>query len=383
MSVDTTNVTNDTNNTNVTNAKPKTKELKTHITLLLCLLLVAGCRNGSKQSYDKLGASGMTERTENLAANLPRFASQGVMIGQWYATVRGIGWRCDSVSAETHETRSDINSICNDHPIVTACELAGIEEGHDRNVDGIRFDVIRQDILAMSRRGGLTLLFWTMPRPTSKKCEEEYVRAAAEYLSSLSDGYGIKAPVCLVPLPLDKPDRWYAQLPPQEYSALHASLTKRLRAAGVTNAIFGFSCRAMPTLDDFLRCYPRSGVSVVNLHALAPEATDPAQYAETLAPAIDILAEVASLKQVATGVTLGIANNLTDACYSDTLLPLITRRNIPYAIFGPNSGEPDSHTAHVPYPGSGGIDGFMQLYNDKRTLFAHDVNGLYLKAEQH
>ena len=374
MSVDTTNV------TDVTNAKPKTKELKTHITLLLCLLLVAGCRNGSKQSYDKLGASGMTERTENLAANLPRFASQGVMIGQWYATVSGVGWRCDSVGAET---RSDINSICNDHPIVTACELAGIEEGHDRNVDGIRFDVIRQDILAMSRRGGLTLLFWTMPRPTSKKCEEEYVRAAAEYLSSLSDGYGIKAPVCLVPLPLDKPDRWYAQLPPQEYSALHASLTKKLRAAGVTNAVFGYSCRAMPTLNEFLSRYPRSGVSVVNLHALAPEATDTAHYAKTLASAIDILAEVASLKQVATGVTLGIANNLTDACYSDTLLPLITRRNISYAIFGPNSGEPDSHTAYVPYPGSGGIDGFMKLYNHPRTLFAHDVNGLYLKAEQH
>ena len=374
MSVDTTNV------TDVTNAKPKTKELKTHITLLLCLLLVAGCRNGSKQSYDKLGASGMTERTENLAANLPRFASQGVMIGQWYATVSGVGWRCDSVGAET---RSDINSICNDHPIVTACELAGIEEGHDCNVDGIRFDVIRQDILAMSRRGGLTLLFWTMPRPTSKKCEEEYVRAAAEYLSSLSDGYGIKAPVCLVPLPLDRPDRWYAQLPPQEYSALHASLTKRLRAAGVTNAVFGYSCRAMPTLNEFLSRYPRSGVSVVNLHALAPEATDTAHYAKTLASAIDILAEVASLKQVAAGVTAGIANNLSDTFFSDTLLPLVTHPGISYAVFGPNSGEPDSHTAYVPYPGSGGIDGFMKLYNHPRTLFAHDVNGLYLKAEQH
>ena len=374
MSVDTTNV------TDVTNAKPKTKELKTHITLLLCLLLVAGCRNGSKHSYDKLGASGMTERTENLAANLPRFASQGVMTGQWYATVSGVGWRCDSVGAET---RSDINSICNDHPIVTACELAGIEEGHDRNVDGIRFDVIRQDILAMSRRGGLTLLFWTMPRPTSKKCEEEYARAAAEYLSSLSDGYGIKAPVCLVPLPLDRPDRWYAQLPPQEYSALHASLTKRLRAAGVTNAVFGYSCRAMPTLDEFLSRYPRSGVSVVNLHALAPEATDTAHYAKTLASAIDILAEVASLKQVAAGVTAGIANSLTDTFFSDTLLPLVTHPGISYAVFGPNSGEPDSHTAYVPYPGSGGIDGFMKLYNHPRTLFAHDVNGLYLKAEQH
>lgn len=373
MSVDTTNV------TDVTNAKPKTKELKTHITLLLCLLLVAGCRNGSKQSYDKLGASGMTERTENLAANLPRFASQGVMIGQWYATVSGVGWRCDSVGAET---RSDINSICNDHPIVTACELAGIEEGHDRNVDGIRFDVIRQDILAMSRRGGLTLLFWTMPRPASEKSEEEYIKAAAEYLSSLSDGYGIKAPVCLVPLPLDRPDRWYAQLPPQEYSALHSSLTKRLRAAGVTNAVFGYSCRAMPTLDEFLSRYPRSGVSVVNLHALAPEATDTAHYAKTLASAIDILAEVASLKQVATGVTAGIANSLTDTFFSDTLLPLVTHPGISYAVFGPNSGEPDSHTAYVPYPGSGGIDGFMKLYNHPRTLFAHDVNGLYLKKEQ-
>lgn len=374
MSVDTTNV------TDVTNVKPKTKELKTHITLLLCLLLVAGCRNGSKQSYDKLGASGMTERTENLAANLPRFASQGVMIGQWYATVSGVGWRCDSVGAET---RSDINSICNDHPIVTACELAGIEEGRDRNVDGIRFDVIRQDILAMSRRGGLTLLFWTMPRPASEKSEEEYIKATAEYLSSLSDGYGIKAPVCLVPLPLDRSDRWYAQLPPQEYSALHASLTKRLRDAGVTNAVFGYSCRAMPTLDEFLSRYPRSGVSVVNLHALAPEATDTAHYAKTLAAAIDILAEVASLKQVAVGVTAGIANSLTDTFFSDTLLPLVTHPGISYAVFGPNSGEPDNHTAYVPYPGSGGIDGFMKLYNHPRTLFAHDVNGLYLKAEQH
>ena len=358
--------------------------MKTHIPLLiLCLLFTASCRKGEKKTYDEIGESGMTVRTENLADNLPRFAEKGVMTGQWYATIEGIGWRRDSIDTEAHEMRSDINSICNDHPIAAAYELSGIERGLTVNADSIRFDVIRHDILAMARRGGLSVLFWTMPRPKSEQQQAEYVNAAAQFLSSLADGYGIKAPVCLIPLPLDNADRWYAQLPPQEYSALHTTLTKALRAAGVTNAIFGYSCRAMATLDDFLRCYPRSGVSVVNLHALAPEATDPAQYAETLAPAIDILAEVASLKQVATGVTLGIANNLTDACYSDTLLPLITRRNISYAIFGANSGEPDSHTAYVPYPGSSGIDGFMQLYNHPRTLFAHDVNGLYLKAEQH
>lgn len=358
--------------------------MKTHIPLLiLCLLLTASCRKGEKKTYDEIGESGMTVRTENLADNLPRFAEKGVMTGQWYATIEGIGWRRDSIDTEAHEMRSDINSICNDHPIAAAYELSGIERGLTVNADSIRFDVIRHDILAMGRRGGLSVLFWTMPRPKSEQQQAEYVNAAAQFLSSLADGYGIKAPVCLIPLPLDNADRWYAQLPPQEYSALHTTLTKALRAAGVTNAVFGYSCRAMPTLDEFLSRYPRSGVSVVNLHALAPEATDTAHYAKTLASAIDILAEVASLKQVAAGVTAGIANSLTDTFFSDTLLPLVTHPGISYAVFGPNSGEPGSHTAYVPYPGSGGIDGFMKLYNHPRTLFAHDVNGLYLKAEQH
>ena len=80
----------------------------------------------------------------------------------------------------------------------------------------------------------------------------------------------------------------------------------------------------------------------------------------------------------ALGITLGIGNADTDSYWEQTILPVITSVPLSYALFGTNKGQPSKHDIHTPFPGGKGINGFMRLYNDPKTLFAHDINGLYL-----
>ena len=49
-----------------------------------------------KSSYDEIGSSGLTTRTENLIANMHTIAEKGVLIGQMYGTLEGVGWKNDT-----------------------------------------------------------------------------------------------------------------------------------------------------------------------------------------------------------------------------------------------------------------------------------------------
>ena len=59
----------------------------------------------------------------------------------------------------------------------------------------------------------------------------------------------------------------------------------------------------------------------------------------------------------------------------------IAGNGLTYALFRENSGMGGDIMAACPYPGSSDIADFMHLYNDKRTIFAHNLNGLYLKKK--
>ena len=99
-------------------------------------LVVMSCSKG-KKSYDKIGSTGLTTRTENLQSNLLPFEEHGAMLGQMYATAEGIGWQGDSC-------HSDLQEVTGDNPAVTGYELAGIESGKACNIDGLDTTLIRR-----------------------------------------------------------------------------------------------------------------------------------------------------------------------------------------------------------------------------------------------
>ena len=166
--------------------------------LLFCFIGIAvatcatSCGDKKKKSYDEIAMSGLTTRTENLQTNVKAYANKGTLIGQMYGTLTGIGWnrwQCDS-------DRCDMQAICGFRPAVNGYELAGIENGKSSNIDGIPFKSIKEDVLKNFRKGGLLIMNWTAPNYYGNEdILEEYAKKVANFLGSLQDDYGIKAPV--------------------------------------------------------------------------------------------------------------------------------------------------------------------------------------------
>ena len=100
-----------------------------------------------------------------------------------------------------------------------------------------------------------------------------------------------------------------------------------------------------------------------------------------LSAQVKALVAVAKSKKCGAGITMGDYCRKDSAYWSQRVLPLIAGNGLTYALFRENSGMGGDIMAACPYPGSSDIADFMHLYNDKRTIFAHNLNGLYLKKK--
>lgn len=291
-----------------------------HLLLLLPILLFS-CSKKEK-SYEQYAPSGLTTRTEALLHNLPRLSEKGTLIGQEFATLAGVGWLGDSA-------RSDIKSVCGDHPAASGYYIR--YESRDIFTD----DDIRLDILETVRRGSLAVF--------SVSATDSIDRIAA-FLGSVQDGYGKYAPVLV------------AASGREAFARMSAAVARE----APHNVLMGYAAYKVDEL----------GAAPAEAQALILE------RAETLAD-IKAVAAMARQRGIAAGIEVG-PYHPDDRCWTDEVLPLVTVPGIAFAMLPPNSGEPQDSTYHAPYPGGPGIQGFMRLYNHPRTIFAHDLNGLYL-----
>ena len=62
--------------------------------------------------------------------------------------------------------------------------------------------------------------------------------------------------------------------------------------------------------------------------------------------------------------------------WTHTLAPVLARHPISYVLVWRNAHNRPNHF-FGPYPGQQSASDFIRFYNDPRTLFLHDVNGLY------
>ena len=352
---------------------------KSKLIFFLCLgvmLFLFSCGRTGKKSYDEMGTHGLTTRTENLQANLRSFLNKGVLIGQQYGTLEGVGWSCDS-------DRSDFYSICNDRPACSGYEIRGIEKDQTTNVDSISFVNIRRDVLRLFRKGGLILLTWTAPNPKGDQhLLDQWVDHVAAFLNSLQDAYLIKAPVVLFPYPLDGKS-WYAHLSPEDYKHLFEQTVERLKDQGVTNALYGLSFAGVMSQNDLEKWLP-TGVDVLNgaLFQIAQQ-TDTRHDQSDLTKMLQALTHCAQEHNIVPGLMTGIEGLQDTTYFSKTLLGIIHQYRLSYVMLGRNTGEMKERHYYAPYPGVDNalIADFVKMYNDPGTIFLSRLNGLYLKKE--
>ena len=242
--------------------------MKKNLFIIAAALVLASCGGNHQKADDPLADSGRTQRTENLLHNLIALGDSSVyLFGHHDATVYGIGWQADYTSDSTVHQRSDVHSVCNDHPALLSFDLGHIELGDSLNLDGVPFQRIHQEVIAHYDRGGMVTLSWHLDNPLSGgtawvadslKAEETHTVSAvldggskhelfltwldrvANFLNSLETPYGVRVPVLFRPWHEHTGSWfWWGQdhCTADQYKALWRLTVDRLRERGVVNAL--------------------------------------------------------------------------------------------------------------------------------------------------
>ena len=59
-------------------------------------------------------------------------------------------------------------------------------------------------------------------------------------------------------------------------------------------------------------------------------------------------------------------------------MPVLNKYPIAYVLLWRNAHDKPGHF-YMPYPGQKTVSDFVKFYNNDRTLFLKDINGLYLQ----
>ena len=389
--------------------------MKKNLFIIAAALVLASCGGNHQKADDPLADSGRTQRTENLLHNLIALGDSAVyLFGHHDATVYGIGWQADYTSDSTVHQRSDVHSVCNDHPALLSFDLGHIELGDSLNLDGVPFQRIRQEVIAHYDRGGMVTLSWHLDNPLSggtawvadslKATESQTVSAVldggskhelfltwldrvADFLNSLETPYGVRVPVLFRPWHEHTGSWfWWGQdhCTAEQYKALWRLTADRLRERGVVNVLYAYSPGTEADGDEarYLERYP--GDDVIDLMGLdcycwAPDADTLriADYAAQLDKNLAMVCAVAKQHGKAAALTeTGYECLKTRDWWTKTLAPVLAKHPISYVLVWRNAHNRPNHF-FAPYPGQQSASDFVRFYNDPRTLFLHDVNALY------
>ncbi len=380
--------------------------MKKMFLMAVAVMMLTACGNKKGQPAD----NGLTECTEALLVSLKQMAKDGqYMFGHQDDPVYGHAWAYD-------DDRSDVKSVCGDYPAVMGFDLGHLELGDSCNLDGVPFDRMRQEIIRQFERGGVVTLSWHLDNPLSGgsawvadslvNVETHTVEAVlpggekhelflswldsvAEFLNSLMTADGTRVPVIFRPWH-EHTGSWFwwgqRHCTTEQYVALWRLTEERLREQGVMNALFAYSPNQMgdTTQETLMERYP--GDDLVDIigydqYCSAPDAdtTAIANYAANLDKYIGYVCEAASQHgKVAALTETGYEGLKTSDWWTRTLAPVLAKHPVCYVLVWRNAHNIPTHF-YAPYPSQTSAEDFVAFYNDSKTLFLSDVDGLYQK----
>ena len=371
----------------------------------MALPLLVSCQTRNANTF---ADSGRTIPTENLLANLKILGdSAGYMFGHHDDVLYGIGWVGDSA-------RSDVKSVTGDYPALLSFDLGHLELGDTVSLDGVSFNRMREEIQRHFERGGMITLSWHLNNPLTGgtawindstgerqlntveavleggKAHEKFLTwldRVADFLNSLETTDGVRIPVLFRPWHEHTGSWfWWGQelCTADQYKALWRLTIERLKENGVVNALYAYS----PGTENggnpqkYMERYP--GDDIIDLlgldcYCFAPtgDAAAVAKYAQMLDTQLGMVCQLAKEQGKAVALTeTGYEGIKTADWWTHTLMPVLDKHPISYVLVWRNAHDKPGHF-FAPYPGHPSAPDFVEFYNHPKSLFLHDVNGLY------
>ena len=364
----------------------------------MCMAAALACCTANAAAQDAKTCGGCenvrtrTHEAEAMLATLRALPGQGVfMFGHHDDPMYGIGWVGD-------EGRSDVKSVCGDYPAVMSFDLGHLELGNDKNLDGVPFDKIRKESVAQYERGGMVSFSWHADNPLTGKdawdvSDSTVVRSVlpgganhakfiawldrvADFLNSIKTDDGVKVPVLFRPWH-EHTGSWFwwgqALCTDSEYDALWQMTYKRMLAKGATQLLWAYSPGIEPRDEaEYLRRWPGDCiVDVIGVDCYQYENRD--EYLANLDRSLRIMTAVSKAHGKPMAVTETGYESVPDAeWWTKTLMPVIEKYPISYVLVWRNAHDKPKHF-YAPYPGHASAQDFVTFYNDRRTLFAKDM----------
>ena len=354
------------------------------IILVIAIIIFAMDAN-AKWEMHKTPAQKLVERLNVLQ-------KRGVMFGHQDALFYGTTWKWEY-------GRSDVNDVCGDYPAVLGCELGGLELGNDKNLDGVPFDQMRQQIIAHYQKGGIVTISWHPYNPVTGKDAwhtegnavkevlpggketakmELWHKRLATFFASLKDQKGNIVPVIFRPWHEMSGD-WFwwgsKQCTPAQYVALFRLTFEAMKHEGLSNLVWSYSPNALTndTPEHYFQFYPGDiyvDVLGIDLYQYGSSKEFIAQCQNEMS----IMSIYAKKHNKLYALTEAGYRNTPDAkWYSSTLLPGIKGFAPVYVLLWRNAWD-KAEENFGPAPEKACADDFRYIYKEGTFIFRSELD---------
>ena len=360
---------------------------------LISLLLLASCAQKKEAPVEEVPLT----PAQQLIVRFQNVVDSGKFVfGHSDDTAYGHTW-------EYEPGRSDVKEITGDFPGLINWDLGMIELDSAKNLDGVPFSYMANEIKNQHQRGGVNSISWHLRNPVSgadswnmetpgtvtevvtvgteaNKKMVEWLGKTADFISNLKDSTGNVIPVVFRPWH-EHSGNWFwwgaTACTPEEYKELWKITRKVFDEKGVDNVVWAYSPDIIKTEEEYMERYPGDEyVDIMGIDIYAHNGEEGVEkYRETVDTALGIAAKAAKdHKKILAFTETGLESVTVDDWFPRVLLPAVKKYPVAFVCVWRNAHEEDKPDHYyAPYPGHPSAQPFLEFYNSSETLFANDL----------
>ncbi len=357
--------------------------------MAICLgLMLCACSSGRKAQESKVIKE---SPSASLIQLLDSTSSEGkIYFGHHDDTAYGHEWKYEA-------GRSDVKDVTGEYPGLMNWDLGMIELDSARNLDGVPFKFIADEIAAQDARNGINAISWHPRNPLSggnswdvttsplqqlndntelADTLDLWIGKAADFIASLKDSEGNAIPVIFRPWH-ENTGTWFwwgaGNSTPEQYKDLWKRTRRIFDEKGIDNVVWAFSPDRADSIEQYLVTYPGDEyVDILGCDIYQFGGADGTEsYRETAQRQLSFIAEEAANrgKLVAFSET-GLESVVVDKWFTEVLLPTVGDLPVAYVCVWRNANiEEKPEHFYVPYPGHASATDFKKFHDNPKTIF--------------
>ena len=334
-----------------------------------------------------------TPLTQKLYSHLYQLKDNYTIFGHQDAMAYGVGWR--RVAG-----KSDIHDVVNDYPGLYGFDIANIELGMSKNIDGVPFKDIRSNIQDAYARGGVSTISWHVGNPLTGKNawdtthetvasilpggaqHQKYIlwldRMAA-FLQSFKTTDGNFIPVLFRPFhELTGTWFWWGKnncTPEQFIKLWNFTQDYLIKTKNIHHLIYVYNTADFDDTQSFLQRYPGGNrIDILSFDRYQYEGLGGrASFLQVMNKQLDILTKIAAdQNKIAAIAETGYEAIPDPQWWTATLYPLLQKYPVSHVLVWRNAGYMKSTKKmhyYAPYPGQASEANFKLFYTYPKMLF--------------